>query len=142
VEDGGDSSECNRSLRDSERVGARIMAEIQNLRALEDKLRKLSRAYGNSPKEAVRVGYTANYAVYVHENMEARHTVGQAKYLEKPAREMKPEFRRIIEDSMRKGATLLKALLLTGLRLQRESQDLVPIDTGNLRASAFTEEDR
>ena len=28
------------------------------------------------------VGYTANYAVYVHEDLNARHTVGQAKFLE------------------------------------------------------------
>ena len=30
----------------------------------------------------VEVGCTANYAVYVHENLTARHTVGEAKFLE------------------------------------------------------------
>lgn len=29
-----------------------------------------------------QVGCTAEYAVYVHENLEARHTIGQAKFLE------------------------------------------------------------
>ena len=37
-----------------------------------------------------------------------------------------------------RGHVLAQALLAAGLRLQRESQMLVPIDTGNLRASAFT----
>lgn len=36
----------------------------------------------------VVVGYVADYAVYVHEDLQARHKPGkQAKYLEKPARE-------------------------------------------------------
>ncbi len=31
----------------------------------------------------VQVGYTADYALYVHEDMNAAHAVGEAKYLEK-----------------------------------------------------------
>lgn len=38
-------------------------------------------------KKAVEIGYTANYAIYVHENLEARHTVGQAKFLESALRD-------------------------------------------------------
>ena len=43
------------------------------------------------------VGYVADYAVYVHEDLQARHKPGkQAKYLERPAREKKGEMIRII----------------------------------------------
>lgn len=64
---------------------------------------------------------------------------GQAKFLEQPARELRPQMRKIIAEAVAKGAPLIKALLMAGLFLQRESQKLVPIDTGNLRGSAFTE---
>jgi hypothetical protein len=33
-------------------------------------------------EEAIEIGFTAAYAVYVHENLEAHHPVGQAKFLE------------------------------------------------------------
>jgi len=39
----------------------------------------------------VEVGYTAAYAIYVHENLEAHHDVGQAKYLESAARDKQSE---------------------------------------------------
>ena len=35
-------------------------------------------------------GASAGYATYVHENLEAHHTVGQAKYLEIPVQKAKP----------------------------------------------------
>ncbi len=63
---------------------------------------------------------------------------GQAKFLEQPARELKREFSKIIVTACSRGAKLEQALLMAGLRLQRESQQLVPVDTGNLKASAFT----
>ena len=109
----------------------------------------------------VVVGYTAKYALYVHENMKARHSkpagvktqsgsadkryknrsAGQAKYLEQPFREMQPEIIRAIKQGRKKKVPLLKTLLVAGLKIQRASQKLVPVDTGNLRGSAFTEEE-
>lgn len=72
--------------------------------------------------------------------MQAKHpNGGQAKYLEQPARTLQPELRRIIEEAFRKGQPLKTVLLLAGLRLQREAQLLCPVDTGALRASAFTD---
>lgn len=51
------------------------------------------------------VGYTAFYAVYVHENTTAQHAAGKsAKYLEKPYREKRPEIRQIINDEVAKEA--------------------------------------
>lgn len=63
---------------------------------------------------------------------------GQAKFLEEPARRLAPEISRICKDGLKRGLTMAQALLRAGLFLQRESQKVVPVDTGNLRASAFT----
>ena len=49
------------------------------------------------------VGYTAPYAIYVHENLSARHKAGKiAKYLEKPARDMKSQLRDVVREECRK----------------------------------------
>jgi hypothetical protein len=83
------------------------------------------------------VGYSAPYAVYVHENLQAYHPVGQAKYLERPAREYAGEIARITREALQKGMSLKEALLEGGRFLLRMSQPLVPVDTGALRASGF-----
>jgi hypothetical protein len=87
---------------------------------------------------SVVVGYTAGYSLYVHEDFEARHTVGNAKFLEGPARRLAPELKRIVAEAVKRGVPLPQALLLAGLRLQREARLLTPVKTGALRASAFT----
>jgi hypothetical protein len=46
-----------------------------------------TRAEGEGKDFFVRVGYTAQYAIFVHENLDSHHEVGQAKFLEAPARE-------------------------------------------------------
>lgn len=50
------------------------------------------------------VGGDVGYAVYVHENLEAHHTVGQAKYLEQPLREMEPRLAERLVALIRSGA--------------------------------------
>ncbi|KKN23036.1 hypothetical protein LCGC14_0909070 [marine sediment metagenome] len=67
----------------------------------------------------------------------------QAKFLEQPFREMNAsgETRRNIVAAIKGGATLIQALLLAGLRIQRASQKIVPVDLGNLKGSAFTEKE-
>lgn len=128
---------------------------------------------GDKPPSVI-VGYTAAYALALHENVGMRwrglprdrsvrvsglnHSGriartgynpnekkglfwgpdGQAKFLEQPARELSQEIANIVLKALGNGATLIEALYLAGLYLQRKSQELVPIDTGNLRASAFT----
>lgn len=95
--------------------------------------------------------------MFVHENLNARHAghtlvsyasgkrreytgVGQAKFLEAPARELNNsgELGKIVVDTLLQGKTVAQALLLAGLRIQRESQLRCPVDTGAMRASAFT----
>lgn len=63
---------------------------------------------------------------------------GQAKFLEQPARDLQPELAADVARTMVNGGTLAQGLLVSGLHLQRESQLLVPVDTGNTKASAFT----
>lgn len=115
------------------------MARIDGLEQLLARFRAMQSRWIR-PRSSVVVGYQTNYAVHVHENMEARHPVGQAKFLEQPARELSNDgtLQGIVTTALRRGATVEQALLLAGLRLQRESQRLVPVATGTLKNSAFT----
>lgn len=131
------------------------MAEVQNLRKVVDLLQRSTARISTANKVVVAVGYTQSYAIYVHENVEMKlrgkprrkpakgvywGPRGQAKFLEQPARELSNsgEVARIIMAALEQRKTLAQALLLAGLRIQRESMGKVPIDTGALRASAFT----
>lgn len=119
------------------------VVEIKGLDKLFQTLDKLRRDSERKNNGNVVVGYSAAYAVYVHENLESRHTVGEAKYLEKPARKLigSGVVGKVIIAARTQGIQVVKALLIVGLRLQRESQKLVPVDTGNLKGSAFTEKE-
>lgn len=49
----------------------------------------------------VRVGYTASYAVFVHERLDLRHEKGkQAKFLEEPARLRRTELLTMFKNSL------------------------------------------
>ncbi len=89
-------------------------------------------------KPSVTVGFTQNYGLYVHEDMDARHEVGQAKFLEQPARKLEKTLGDLTAKAVANGATIEEGLIIAGLRLQREAQELTPVDTGALKASAFT----
>ena len=137
--------------------------EVKNLDKVLRALEKLERESKRKNNGNVIVGYNASYALYVHEMVEkhrgeprtGKHpdgtrkkgnlwdppNRGQAKFLEQPARTMQREIAGIIAKAAANGAELIKALLIAGLRLQRESQKLCPVDTGNLKASAFTEKE-
>jgi len=113
--------------------------------AVVQRLDKLIKALGDKAAQAVQdcklacvVGYTQEYAIYVHERLDLKHPVGQAKFLEQPAREMRDELGTTIAESTKGGMPVSKALLLAGLKLQAASQKLCPVDTGALKGSAFT----
>lgn len=151
--------------------------KVENLERLKEKLRQKIAEKLVSPNatagESVVVGYTAAYAVYVHENLEVKHgsdynawhgeeiSAGktksgktkkgwkgktsrgpnqQAKFLEQPARQLNNsgELTNDINQAVAAGAKLQDALLVGAVRIQRESQLIVPVDTGNLLGSAFT----
>lgn len=103
------------------------------------RMRRESRALDNV---ACVVGYTAKYSLAVHEDLATFHAQGQAKYLEAPARLLRPVIADIVLKAKLRGLTTGQCLLLAGLKLQRESQLLVPVDTGFLRGSAFTKLER
>lgn len=115
------------------------MATVEGVKGLIEKLQKMRAAAQRNERAVVSVGYTQAYAVYVHEDLEAKHKPGKtAKYLETPLRQMQQEFPRICKEMIMAGKTLAQALLVCGLRLQRESQLIIPIDTSALKNSAFT----
>ena len=132
------------------------MPVIQNLKPFLRKLEKFERESKRKNNGNVVVGYAASYAIHVHENMQAKHGSAyneanpskkgkargpnqQAKFLEQPFREHRNEISFAIIQAYKSGMSLVKALLIGGHLLQRLSQELVPVDMGNLEASAYTE---
>lgn len=114
------------------------MAELDNFDRLTKVLERLEAESKAKNHVTVQVGFTQRYAILVHEDLEANHPVGQAKYLEQPAREMQNALKVQIIDAVNKGRSLREALIMAGMHLQRASQELAPVDTSALRASAFT----
>ena len=101
-----------------------------------DKLRKYCQQNRGKATATVVVGYSQRYATEVHERTDISHKVGQSKYLETAARNNENEIRTTLRQSPRD--KLAENMLKVGLLIQRESQQLVPVDTSALKASAFT----
>jgi len=112
-----------------------ILTGASQLKGKFDELVKKGRI---ASQASVTVGHTQNYALYVHE-IPANHVVGEVEYLLKAVKAVEASMRDNIVTAYRNGATLEQALLLGGLRIQRESQNRTPVDTGALKASAFTD---
>lgn len=144
------------------------MAKIEGLTKLIQQFgNKLDKARRDSGLSVI-VGYTANYALYVHERIpgkkgpkrkgvkrkraedvgkkkgedpQVKSQVGQPKFLEEPARTKAAEIGKVVGNVTKATGSLEMGLLAGGNRLQRESQELVPVITGNLKGSAFTRRD-
>jgi len=114
------------------------MPKVDDLNGVLGVLLELKNMSEKKDNVSVVVGYTQSYAIFVHENLESHHTVGNAKYLESPANRLKATMGKIVSTVYAATGDMEKGLIAAGLRLQRESQLEVPIDTGALRASAFT----
>ena len=101
---------------------------------------QLSRREKRGKGGTVAVGYTAKYAMIVHENVGAQFkTPGtQAKFLEEPFRVNRDRYMEIILKTVKSGGNFFSGVMLAALTLQRDSQRICPIDTGHLRASAYT----
>lgn len=57
----------------------------------------------NTEAVQVQVGYSAAYALYVHENLDARHKAGKtAKFLEAPLRENLDEIKAIVREAVKR----------------------------------------
>ena len=117
------------------------MANVNAVKGLEELVARFRAKAATSIKDtnfSVVVGNTASYAIFVHEDLQAHHFVGQAKFLEQPFREYAGEMTEIVRKALRAGRTLPQAVLLAGLKLQREAQLLTPVDTSMLKNSFFT----
>lgn len=53
---------------------------------------------GKNP--SVIVGFEEEYAIYVHENLEAHHDIGQAKFLEQPLKENSDKYVKYVRDKV------------------------------------------
>ena len=114
------------------------VVKVEGLTQLQSTLRRLA-LEARAGNVDVVVGYSQDYAIYVHEDLDAAHAEGtQAKFLEEPMRRMRPELLRVVARVYNQTHNLVAALMTAGLKLQRASQKIVPVDTGALKASAFT----
>lgn len=114
---------------------------VKAKRVIDSMNKRLESARRQGLKAAAVVGYTQNYALFVHERLDLKHPVGKAKYLTDPFEAMKPVAAKLIQAYVRQGKTLKEAVLLVALEVQSSSQEEVPVDTGALKASAFTREE-
>lgn len=124
------------------------MAELVNFERLISKLGARQREAVRAAGRTVRVGYSAPYALKVHEDTEVDHEMhgcgGQAKFLEQPARQYRDVMARIVRKHAvaRSGEAdlipaVLRGMLAAGEFLKQQSQELVPVRTGRLRDSGF-----
>lgn len=127
---------------------------IENIVKVEQALKKALSKYRSC---SAVTGYRAAYALYVHENLEMKWKGlprkgpngkghywdppgrGQSKFLEQPARENAAKMAEIVRRALQRGDSLEDAILSAARFLQHESMQLVPVDTGNLKGSAFVE---
>lgn len=126
-------------------------AKISNLERVQRRLQKEFDDFaGDGARVTGFVGYSAPYAIYVHENMEIDHPLhvdgsgsvrdckGQAKFLEIPAREILPTVAGELAKMKRNKKGLRYSIQTILDRILRESRKLVPWMTGNLYRSGFT----
>lgn len=113
-------------------------ATVEGVQRVINALRQHVRDVASDGNVSVFVGFGQSYALYVHEDLEARHKVGQAKFLETAARTTMPEVWKAIGSGGLRSVPFARALYIGGLRIQRAAQELCPVDTGALRASGFT----
>ena len=112
------------------------MARVEGLGEVKKALNRLSDKFPPGTTTVV-VGCTQRYALFVHENLQARHPVGQAKFLETPARQQAGTLAEIIRNAATKGAGVIMGLKLAGLHLMKLAQFLTPVDTSALKSSYF-----
>lgn len=115
---------------------------VENLSRLANRLKDYAKVAGRSGNPKLVAGYSAEHALAVHEDLEMLHRVGEAKYLTKAVRRHEGVLRDVVRKEMKRGRTLVQALLTMGYTLMRFSKDLVPVDTGELKNSAFVRVER
>lgn len=111
---------------------------VYNLDRILTELRKRRAKAGLDGLSTLKVGYSASYAVPVHERLDVHHNIGQAKFLEQPMRTEQSAMAKIIRNNLvGRHSTLKHAHLEAAKHLIKVSLQLVPVDTGVLRDSWF-----
>jgi hypothetical protein len=125
----------------------------KNLQGAEELIAKIHdkrRQYGDA---TVIVGFSAKYAIYVHESIEMKlagkprpngqglywdpQGDAQPRFLSRAVRTLRSQLQPTIKKGLKDGKTLLQALMIHGLRVLRLAQTMTPVKTGALRASGF-----
>lgn len=115
------------------------MAAVENVQGVLKMFRGAKSRYKDfNEANSVTVGCTQRYALFVHENLESAHEVGEAKFMQKAVSRTKARVGEVIAKAVQKGATAMHAFLMGGYLIQRTSQESTPVDTGALKASHFT----
>lgn len=129
----------------------KVKARVYGTKKLQAVLSAKMREMQKTAASRVVVGYSAPYAMYVHEAVgmvlqglprpsgigNYWDPNGQAKFLEEPTRLYAKDMGAFICRLMRQRSTLLLALLKAGQILLRESKKLVPVEYGDLKASGY-----
>lgn len=118
-------------------MGFKVTAKLTGAPELKAVLRRRYAQAKDDAGRSVAIGYSAPYAMAVHENLEVHHDNGQAKFIEKPVREMRSELQKQIDTDIKAGVKPKVAFMKAGRKLLAASQKLVPVDTGKLKASGF-----
>jgi len=141
-----------------------VITQTVGLQKLLAKFKQLAEAARRQGIKSVAVGYSAPYALYVHENREIwppgmrlkgkprpsgkgrywdPQNYARPKFLEEPARQLESsgELARVIRKVTQQTGDMTMGMLAAGLRIQHESQRYVPVENGVLLASAFTKLD-
>ena len=111
---------------------------MSKMLGVETLVRKLEGLATKSRKDAslsVKVVYLAPYSTFVHEDMQAVHQNGRAKFLSTPARENRQKYADIVTRKIKNHRSWAEALTVAGQTLLKDSQELVPVLTGTLKAS-------
>lgn len=90
----------NRALR---RAGLIVQRAAQEKTPVDTGLlRKSARTEANGAgfRTEVTVSFSSAYAIYVHENLEANHPVGEAKFLERAAMEKKQDILDLVKNEV------------------------------------------
>ena len=129
----------------------KVTARVSGVKKLQTTLTAKMRETQKQASGRVVVGYSAPYAMFVHESVgmvlqglprpsgigNYWDPNGQAKFLEQPTRQYAKDMGVFIRREMRGGSKLIDAMVGAARILLRESKKLVPVEYGDLKASGF-----
>jgi hypothetical protein len=115
-----------------------VSVKFSGVQSTINKMKKRHQVTTSGGNITVEVGYAAPYAIYVHEDLQAHHTVGEAKFLSKAVYRTDKLRKLVFQNALNQGKSMEKALLESAKLIIAQSQLLVPVDTGFLKNSVFT----